>query len=115
MEGRDLLLLRDKGKREWLGKHRTASGQEEKLGPGERGIPSLTVGLSLDWGWLLVSAPVEEGSHPWIWWYVRGAVCSRRKQSPPRCAAVQNKSSWDHISGGRERHFPSAGAHGAGV
>ena len=44
---------RGREEKEWLWKCRTVSGQEINLGAGLRGIPSLTVGLSSDWGQLL--------------------------------------------------------------
>ena len=45
---------RQREEKERLGKCRTASGQEKDLRLRLRGIRSLTVGLSLDGGWLLV-------------------------------------------------------------
>ena len=52
-EGKDPLLWRDKGKRKssW-GSVGLYLDKRKNLGLGWRGIPSLTVGLSLDWGWL---------------------------------------------------------------
>ena len=43
---------RQKEEKERLGKQKTVSEQERKLGPRWRKIQSLTAGLSLDWGGL---------------------------------------------------------------
>ena len=54
---------RKREEKEQLGKCRAASGEEKKLGPGRGGIPSLTVGLSSDWG-LGPSLPTWGGGEP---------------------------------------------------
>ena len=56
---------RQREEKEWLGKHRTVSGQKINLGLGLRGIPSL-------WKFLLngvscpICAPREEGKQPLV-------------------------------------------------
>ena len=44
------------------------SGQEKNLQLGQRRIPSLTAGLSLDWGWLPCSHTWGVGNHLWVQW-----------------------------------------------